>query len=357
MTELRLENINLKIGNKNIIEDLNLKIESKDFFVFLGPSGCGKTTTLRIIAGLVQQTSGDVIVDGKVINDLSPSKRELSLVFQDYALYPHKTVFENIAFPLRIARKDRQHIIDKVKEVSSFLAIEHILGKKPSNISGGERQRVAIARALVKNPKLLLMDEPLSNLDAKLRDTVRFELKKIHNETGITTIYVTHDQLEAMTLGTKIAVMNGGKLIQTGTPMNVFEEPLNSFVASFIGSPPMNILSAPETLKEVGAKSGSIGVRPRAVAVTHDAKGGEFVELTGRIEGINLLGNEALVLMRINGESLYFSVRREQFDQISEGKMKTVYVEKNRVYLFDENGQASGRLKAEDYAKTEIFGN
>ncbi|MHB8498958.1 MAG: ABC transporter ATP-binding protein [Acidimicrobiales bacterium] len=352
MTELILEDINLTIGEKAILKNVNLHVKDKDFYVFLGPSGCGKTTTLRVIAGLVNETSGKIMMDGVNISDLPPSKRQLSMVFQDYALYPHKTVFENIAFPLRIAHKSIQEIRDKVKEVSSFLSIDALLPKKPSAISGGERQRVAIARALVKEPKLLLMDEPLSNLDAKLRDVVRFELKRIHKESGITTIYVTHDQVEAMTLGTNIAVMNSGHIVQNGPPMDVFEHPKNTFVASFIGSPPMNILKADGKSDTFSAKGASyIGIRPRAVFATKPDNMKYDMSFKVMVIGINLLGNEALVQGSIMGEHIYFYVNRDERDSVQEDHELNLYVDKRRVYLFDDQGNTLGRAVNDDVSE------
>ncbi|MHB8361573.1 MAG: ABC transporter ATP-binding protein [Thermoplasmataceae archaeon] len=345
MSELILENVKLKIGEKELLKNVNLTVKDKDFYVFLGPSGCGKTTTLRVIAGLMKETSGKITIDGEDISNLPPNKRQMSLVFQDYALYPHKTVFENISFPLRIAHKSIQEIREKVKEVSSFLSIEPILGKKPSSISGGERQRVAIARALIKEPKILLMDEPLSNLDAKLRDVVRFELKRIHRESGITTIYVTHDQLEAMTLGTNMAVMNSGEIVQTGSPMDIFENPKNTLVASFIGSPPMNIFSE---IKESGLvhieNVTSIGIRPRAISTSKPKSMENTVKFKAKVNGINILGNEALVQGDLMGEHIYFYINRNEFSSITEGKYADLYVDMNMIYLFDENKELKGRM-------------
>ena len=349
MTTLELEKIYLTAGKNEILRDVNLSIGNGDFFVLLGPSGCGKTSTLRVISGLMKQVSGKVIMDGEDISEYPPSKRNISMVFQDYALYPHMTVFENIAFPLRIAHKEMQYIRDKVKEVTSFLAIEHIVGKKPHEISGGERQRVAIARALVKNPKLMLMDEPLSNLDAKLRDSVRFELKRIHRETGVTTVYVTHDQLEAMTLGTQIAIFRTGKIEQVGKPMDIFRHPINTFVASFVGNPSMNILESDEARDALEAKDAHyVGIRPRSIFVRKPRDASNVVAVELRVIMKNLLGNEILVQSTIGGEFVYFYVHVNDSGLVEEGETTTVYVDRRRIYLFDKDGNQHGRVLNEE---------
>ncbi len=342
MSELEIEKLVFKAGNQEILKGIDLQVNDGEFFVFLGPSGCGKTTTLRTIAGLQDATSGKVKMDGKVINEVSPSKRGVAMVFQDYALYPHKTVFENIAFPLRVAHKSNKYILQKVKETAALLRIDHLLKKKPSSISGGERQRVAMARALVKEPKILLMDEPLSNLDAKLRDIVRFELKRIHKETGVTTIYVTHDQIEAMTLGDRIAVMNKGEIVQMGTPLELFHEPSNDFIASFLGTPAMNMIHSPEVLKELGVSEGEyVGIRPRPIHLEKDT--GDL-SMKGKVAGVNMLGNDILTQVSLSEEFIYFFTKYTNAEKIEDGKEIQMYISPHDIYVFDAEGEQIGRL-------------
>jgi ABC-type sugar transport system ATPase subunit len=224
------------------VDGVDLATEEGEYLVLLGPSGCGKTTLLRTIAGLEQPTAGEVLIDGHVVTGLPPRARKVAMVFQSYALYPHKTVYANIVFPLRAARMDKAARDTKVKWAAGLLGIDHLLARKPRQLSGGERQRVALARALVREPHVFLLDEPLSNLDAKLRASARDELKRFQQEISTTTIYVTHDQIEAMGLGDRIAVLNHGKVRQVGKPVEVYDDPADTFVATFIGSPPMNLV-------------------------------------------------------------------------------------------------------------------
>ncbi|MEM3913532.1 MAG: ABC transporter ATP-binding protein [Desulfurococcaceae archaeon] len=244
MAKVELRNIVKKYGSTLAVDKVSLKVNDGEFFVLLGPSGCGKTTTLRIIAGLEDPDEGEVLIDDKVVNDVPPNKRDIAMVFQNYALYPHMTVYKNLAFPLENMGLSKQEIDARVKEVAKMLYIDHLLDRKPGQLSGGEQQRVALGRALVRRPKVFLMDEPLSNLDAKLRVYMRAELKRLQKELNITTIYVTHDQAEAMTMADRIAVMNKGKIMQIGEPKELYLKPLNLFVAGFIGSPPMNFFDA-----------------------------------------------------------------------------------------------------------------
>ncbi|MEM4953036.1 MAG: ABC transporter ATP-binding protein [Desulfurococcaceae archaeon] len=257
MAKVELKDIVKRFGKVLAVDHVNLKIEDGEFFTLLGPSGCGKTTTLRIIAGLEFPDEGDVIIDDRVVTHLHPKDRDIAMVFQNYALYPHMTVFENIAFPLEARRKQhglsKEEIRRRVVEVAKFLGIEDLLDRYPGQLSGGQQQRVALARALVRKPKVWLLDEPLSNLDAKLRVLMRGELKKLQKTLGITTIYVTHDQVEAMSMSDRVAVMNKGKVLQVGSPDDLYNKPMDIFVATFIGSPPMNIISCvfEELAKEI----------------------------------------------------------------------------------------------------------
>jgi len=244
MAEIALQQIEKYFGDNYVIRKLNLTIAHKEFVVLLGPSGCGKTTTLRAIAGLETIDTGDIRIDGKAVQDLRAADRDIAFVFQLFALYPHLTAYDNIAFPLRATRESRAEVDAKVREVARALRIEHLLKHRPSALSGGDMQRVAIGRALVRRPKAMLMDEPIGALDAKLREDMRSELKRLHIENDSTTVYVTHDQVEAMSLADRIAIMNDGVLQQVGTPTEVYQYPANLFVAQFVGSPVMNILPA-----------------------------------------------------------------------------------------------------------------
>ncbi|MGV8982158.1 ABC transporter ATP-binding protein [Clostridium sp.] len=245
MSNLSLRHIyKVYTGNVTAVKDFNLEIEDKEFIVFVGPSGCGKSTTLRMIAGLEEISQGEIYIGDKLVNDMAPKDRDIAMVFQNYALYPHMTVFDNMAFGLKLRKMPKDQIKQKVTDVAKVLDIEHLLDRKPKALSGGQRQRVALGRAIVRNPKVFLMDEPLSNLDAKLRVQMRTEIAKLHHKLQTTFIYVTHDQTEAMTMGTRIVVMKDGLAQQVDTPSNIYEHPVNMFVAGFIGSPQMNFMEA-----------------------------------------------------------------------------------------------------------------
>ncbi|MDA8426592.1 MAG: sn-glycerol-3-phosphate ABC transporter ATP-binding protein UgpC [Treponema sp.] len=246
-------------GNVRAVDDANIVIDDKEFVVFVGPSGCGKSTTLRMIAGLEDITEGELFIDGKMVNDVPPKDRDIAMVFQNYALYPHMTVYENMAFGLKIRKLPKAEIESRVKEAARILDIEKLLDRRPKQLSGGQRQRVAVGRAIVRNPKVFLFDEPLSNLDAKLRVQMRAELIELHDRLKATMIYVTHDQVEAMTMGDKIVVMRDGKVQQIGSPLYLYNQPINKFVAGFIGSPPMNFLTV-----KVGEEGGRIFVEEAA---------------------------------------------------------------------------------------------
>ena len=250
MSTVKLEHISKKYPNGfEAVKDFNLEIGDKEFIIFVGPSGCGKSTTLRMVAGLEEITGGDLYIDGKRMNDVEPKDRDIAMVFQNYALYPHMTVYDNMAFGLKIRKLPKEEIDKKVHEAAKILDLEHLLDRKPKALSGGQRQRVAMGRAIVRNPKVFLMDEPLSNLDAKLRGQMRIEISKLHQKLGTTIIYVTHDQTEAMTMGDRIVVMKDGIIQQVDTPQNLYDYPCNMFVAGFIGSPQMNFLDGSLTKK------------------------------------------------------------------------------------------------------------
>jgi len=251
MADIRLVNVTKRFGDVVAVKNMNLEVKDKEFTVFLGPSGCGKTTTLRSVAGLERPEEGDIFIDDVRVNDLRPADRDIAFVFQFYALYPHLTAYDNIAFPLKAVKVPRDEIDKQVKEVANILHIEHLLKRKPGKLSGGEQQRVALGRAIVRQPKVFLMDEPLTSLDQKERVEMRAKLKRLQNDIGATTIYVTHDQIEAMSMGDRIAVMKKGVLQQVGAPDNVYHNPANLFVAGFMGNPPMNLLDC-DIAKENG---------------------------------------------------------------------------------------------------------
>ncbi len=263
MASLSLKGIHKRYPNGfEAVKDFNLEIEDKEFIIFVGPSGCGKSTTLRMIAGLEDISEGELCIDGKVVNDVEPKDRDIAMVFQNYALYPHMTVYDNMAFGLKLRKTPKDEIDKKVREAARILDLEKLLDRKPKALSGGQRQRVAMGRAIVRNPKVFLMDEPLSNLDAKLRVQMRIEIAKIHQSLGATIIYVTHDQTEAMTLGTRIVVMKDGVVQQVDTPQNLYEKPQNLFVAGFMGSPQMNFIDATIEVKgdEVFANTSGLSI-------------------------------------------------------------------------------------------------
>jgi multiple sugar transport system ATP-binding protein len=270
MAEIELRNVQKFFGAVHVIRELNLTIKDKEFVVLLGPSGCGKTTTLRAIAGLEEITEGQILIDGKPVQNLHASDRDTAFVFQLYALYPHLTVYENIAFPLRATRQSRDAVDRSVRGVAEAIGITHLLKLRPSALSGGDMQRVAIGRALVRRPKAILMDEPIGSLDAKLREGMRIELKRLHLENGSTSIYVTHDQVEAMSLADRIVIMHDGVLQQVGTPSEVYLHPANLFVAQFIGSPVMNVTKA--DIRDAG-QSAEVTVGGESFALPHELIG------------------------------------------------------------------------------------
>lgn len=306
------------------VDALDLTVDAGEFLVLLGPSGCGKSTTLRMLAGLEEITEGEIRIGGAKVNDLPPGARGLGMVFQSYALYPHMTVAENLSFGLRMARRgerlDPAEIASRVDEAVDMLGLAAELEKKPRDLSGGQRQRVAIGRALVRRPKVLLMDEPLSNLDAKLRGQMRIELRRLHEQHGTTTIYVTHDQVEAMTLADRIAILDGGRLQQHATPLTAYHNPANAFVASFLGTPPMNLIDGivqysrfvsgdlafalPDHL-DVADGPCTFGVRPEEIAVV-DAGG-----IAAEVVGIERLGGESVYHLNVAGHSIKALWRRE----------------------------------------------
>jgi multiple sugar transport system ATP-binding protein len=260
MAEVVLKNVSKKFGEVSVVRGVDLRITDGEFMVLVGPSGCGKTTLLRMIAGLEEIDDGEILIDGKVMNQVPPKDRNLAMVFQNYALYPHMSVYENMAFALKLRKVDKTEIASRVQEAARILSIENLLDRKPKQLSGGQRQRVALGRTIVRKPAVFLFDEPLSNLDAKLRVQMRAEISKLHSQLKTTSIYVTHDQVEAMTMGSEIAILNEGTIQQHGTPMDIYEHPASKFVAGFIGSPPMNFFEA-----EVVGENGSLYLATEAL--------------------------------------------------------------------------------------------
>jgi multiple sugar transport system ATP-binding protein len=290
---VELKGLRKEFGDVKAVNGVDLSIQQGEFVVILGPSGCGKTTLMRMVAGLERPTEGQVIINQRNVTPLPPRAREIAMVFQSYALYPHMKIFDNIAFPLKARRTPKQEIGDKVEWAASILGIQRLLDRKPRQLSGGERQRVALARALVKEPAVMLLDEPLSNLDAKLRATARDELQRFQRNLGITTIFVTHDQIEAMGLGDRIAVMNAGKVRQVGNPQEIYDDPADTFVATFLGSPPMNLLDRNGHL---------MGFRPENF-LPGNAMGGndELVPFPYHVGRIENLGSDRLIYGTVAG--------------------------------------------------------
>ncbi len=344
MANLSLKNINKIYDNGfHAVKDFNMEIEDKEFIIFVGPSGCGKSTTLRMIAGLEDISSGDLEIDGKRMNDVLPKDRDIAMVFQNYALYPHMTVYDNMAFSLKIKKMPKDEIDKKVKEAAKILGIESLLKRKPKQLSGGQRQRVAMGRAIVRNPKVFLMDEPLSNLDAKLRVQMRIEISKLHQKLGTTMIYVTHDQTEAMTLGTRIVVMKDGIVQQIDTPQNLYDHPRNLFVASFIGSPQINLIDV-EVLKEnedVFVKNDYLKLKlPKEKADLLNEK--------------NYIGKK--VIFGIRPESIYDEeefLEKADKEAIIDAKVRVYELMGAEVYLYFDLGedQITARVKPSTQAK------
>ena len=356
MATVSLRNINKIYDNKvQAVFDFNLDVEDKEFIVFVGPSGCGKSTTLRMIAGLEEITSGELVIDGKTMNDVMPKDRDIAMVFQSYALYPHMSVYDNMAFGLKLKKMPKEEIDKRVKEAAKILEIEEYLKRKPKALSGGQRQRVALGRAIVRNAKVFLMDEPLSNLDAKLRVQMRSEIIKLHEKLGATTIYVTHDQTEAMTMASRIVVMKDGYIQQIGTPKEIYNHPVNMFVASFVGSPAMNFIPGKiekgafctgnyrvqlpmmyaKALQEAEGRDVGFGIRPEdlhcegIVAETYPSSSFDF-----EVDVCELLGHELILHGALEGCPLVAKVSaRTEADPHSHLSMA---MDLSKIHLFDQ---------------------
>jgi multiple sugar transport system ATP-binding protein len=362
MAELMLEHISKTYAGHarrdvppKAVDDISFTVKDKEFMVIVGPSGCGKSTLLRMIAGLEDISEGILSIDGKRINELSPKDRDIAMVFQNYALYPHMTVYDNLAFGLKLKRYSKPEIRSRVMQTAELLEIEELLQRKPKLLSGGQRQRVAIGRAIIRRPKIFLFDEPLSNLDAKLRTQMRIELQKLHRKIGATIVYVTHDQTEAMTLGDRIAVLNKGRLMQLDTPMNLYKSPVNKFVAGFIGSPSMNFL------KGFSREHVILGIRPENVLICEDNQPpspdtpghaasspdtpGHAAPPPGtpdyaapphvcEVIAVENMGNEQLIYLSLAGQTVI--VRRPPSESIAAGDTVGIRFIPDQIYYLDE---------------------
>jgi multiple sugar transport system ATP-binding protein len=358
MASVQLHNIQKSYdGKNNVIHGVDLEVKHGEFVVFVGPSGCGKSTLLRMIAGLESISGGDVMIDGKRVNDEPPRNRDIAMVFQDYALYPHKSLFDNMAFGLRLRKTPEAEIQRRVMDAAKLLRIDHMLDRKPAALSGGQRQRVAIGRAIVRQPKVFLFDEPLSNLDAQLRNEMRTEIKKLHQRLGATIIYVTHDQVEAMTLADRIAVLSGGHKMQYATPDEIYNRPAAQFVAGFTGSPPMNLVACtvaggmadfgadvgvrlpPELAQRAAQASGHVfGIRPENVTLASRGGVGE-VAVPATVVITEPLGAETLVTFQVGAVELM--ARCAASFKVPPGTQQTVYLDSAAMHLFDrDSGQA-----------------
>ena len=340
MAEIQLQQVSKRWGSFVGVDKFDLTIADKEFLVLLGPSGCGKTTTMRMIAGLEDVTEGDIIVDGNRINDLEPKDRDVAMVFQSYALYPNMNVYENIRFPLKVRGIDSNTHDEKVRRASAMVELDEFLHRKPAELSGGQRQRVALARAIVREPNVFLMDEPLSNLDAKLRVSTRAQIKNLSHELQVTTIYVTHDQIEAMTLADRVVVMNKGVVQQVGSPTEIYNTPANTFVAGFIGSPAMNLIEgevsggnfqAGSTLISCGLPDGpvTLGFRAEDASLAEPGQG----QINAPIYSLELLGDATMVTVRIDGKLV--AVKADKSYRADIAEMVSIAVPLEICHFFD----------------------
>jgi len=345
MAYLELKNIKKSFGDIHIIKGVDLQIKKGEFIVFVGPSGCGKSTLLRLIAGLEPITSGNLLLDGKDITWTPSGKRDLAMVFQSYALYPHMSVYDNMSFALKLAGVPKGEIKTKVEYAAKTLNLTQYLDRTPKDLSGGQRQRVAIGRAIVRAPKVFLFDEPLSNLDAALRGNTRVEIHKLHRALGATTIYVTHDQVEAMTLADRVVVLKDGLIEQVGTPLELYDHPANQFVAQFIGMPSMNMVAAnaiPSFSAATGGRlpsDGFLGVRPEGLRV-HPKQGAPVSDVQGRVELIEALGADTLIHVDVGGVPLI--ARQNDRTPLQAGDDVAVELDPSVLHLFNREGRSVG---------------
>ncbi|MGE5411646.1 MAG: ABC transporter ATP-binding protein [Clostridiales bacterium] len=364
MAEVILKNVSkIYEGGTKAVNNVNIEVKDKEFVVLVGPSGCGKSTTLRMVAGLEEITEGELFIDGKLVNDVSPKDRDIAMVFQNYALYPHMTVYENMAFGLKLRKFPKDKIKERVHEAARILEIEDLLLRKPKALSGGQRQRVAVGRAIVRKPKVFLFDEPLSNLDAKLRVQMRTEISKLHHALEATMIYVTHDQTEAMTMGDKIVVMKDGFVQQIDSPLNLYNCPVNKFVAGFIGSPSMNFINGkiveengllfkddsnsitikiPENssskLKNYKDKGVILGVRPEEIYDSPmESNNGKMQKMDVVLEVVEPLGNEILLYFTISGSQIV--ARIPPREKPAQGSAMSLFLNTDKLHFFDKQGE------------------
>ena len=348
MAEIHLKNLSKRWGSFIGVDNFDLTINDQEFLVLLGPSGCGKTTTMRMIAGLEEITEGDILIDGKVVNDLDPKDRDVAMVFQSYALYPNMNVYENIRFPLKVRKIDPKTHDEKVMRAARMVELEDFLHRKPAELSGGQRQRVALARAIVREPNVFLMDEPLSNLDAKLRVSTRAQIKNLSHELKVTTIYVTHDQIEAMTLADRVVVMKAGVVQQVGTPTDIYDMPANTFVASFIGNPAMNLVNGTVSGGTFTAENitvNGLSCADGAVTLGYRAEDAEIVAADGQIAApvytMELLGDATMVTCRAGGELVSVKAHKDYRAEI--GDMVNINLPASICHLFDaQSGERLG---------------
>ncbi len=349
MAEIQLRNLSKRWGAFVGVDSFDLTIADREFLVLLGPSGCGKTTTMRMIAGLEDASEGEITIDGRVVNDLEPKDRDVAMVFQSYALYPNMNVYENIRFPLKVRGIDPAEHDERVMRASAMVELDEFLHRKPAELSGGQRQRVALARAIVRKPKVFLMDEPLSNLDAKLRVSTRAQIKNLSHELAVTTIYVTHDQIEAMTLADRVVVMKSGIVQQVGSPTEIYDRPANTFVASFIGNPAMNLMEGEIKDGAFHAKNVAIGgldLPNGPVTLGYRAEDASLAEkgdgqITAPIYTMELLGDATMVSVRVGGALV--SVKADKSYRAKIGETVSISVPADICHLFDaETGARIG---------------
>jgi ABC-type sugar transport system ATPase subunit len=343
MSTLQLQSLTKSFGDVSVIKGVDLQVEHGQFVVFVGPSGCGKSTLLRMIAGLETATTGDIKIDDVIVNDISAAQRGCAMVFQSYALYPHMSVYDNMAFGLENAGVAKQVIVEKVTAAAALLRLTDLLERKPTQLSGGQRQRVAIGRAIVREPKLFLFDEPLSNLDAELRVSMRAELRELHSRLGSTMIYVTHDQVEAMTLADKIVVLRAGKIEQVGTPKGLYERPVNTFVAGFIGSPRMNFIprsalqASPVMASRLPSAASQVGIRPEHLQIETDLNAaGEGLQLT--VQQFEYMGASSLMQGTL-AEGTRIEVLLSQAVTLQRGDVVKLTLDAANLHSFDAGEQ------------------
>jgi multiple sugar transport system ATP-binding protein len=349
MAGVRLEIVAKRFGSVSVIEGLDLDIRDREFMVLVGPSGCGKSTALRMIAGLEELSDGRIFIGDRLVNDLQPKDRDVAMVFQSYALYPHMTVHDNIAFGLKIRKTPQAELERKVADAAKTLGIDHLLDRKPKQLSGGQRQRVAVARAIVRDPSVFLFDEPLSNLDAKLRGQMRAEITRLQQRLETTCVYVTHDQIEAMTMGHRMAVMKDGKIQQLGTPLEIYEKPATLFVAQFIGTPPMNFVRAtandgrldaasftlplPSGRNVANGQSVWVGIRPENLLPASESGRGATASVQGVVDLVEPIGHQAIVHASLGEDVLVAAFDAHQMPKV--GEAIALNVELDALHLFD----------------------